>query len=91
MRLIWMFLPISISACSASPLAPDQIDPEKSFIGPNGGPAYMMACDWGQAKCFKRAREICPSGYTIFDSISDSTADFPFHYIAYECKPSPPR
>jgi hypothetical protein len=89
MRFNWVFLVVSISACTST--SPSQINPSPSFIGPNGGTAYLMRCvwsdaAWGVAPCYKRAREVCPSGYTIFDSIDDSNNGTSFHFIAYECK-----
>ena len=88
MRFIWVFLVVASSACSGLPgsTGPNTIDPGSSFIGPNGGPAYLMPCFWSSRECYKRAREVCPSGYTIFDSIDDSNHGSSGHYIAYECK-----
>ena len=63
-------------------LDPKNVDPSYRFVGPDGGTAYLMQCFDGVG-CYKRAREVCPGGYTIFDSI-DTTGGG--HYIAYECK-----
>ena len=89
MRFIWVSLVVSISACTS--IAPNPPEPSPSFIGPNGGTAYLMRCVWsdavwGVAVCYKKAREVCPSGYTVFDSIDDTNNGTSFHYIAYECK-----
>lgn len=84
MRFIWVLLVVSISACAS--VRPNQIDPSRTFIGPSGGTAYIMQCFWNDASCYKKAREVCPSGYTIFDSIDDTNSGTSFHYIAYECK-----
>ena len=49
------------------------INPEQ-FVGPNGKSAYAMDCA-GMSKtvagCYKKAGEICPSGYNV---ISQSAA-----------------
>jgi len=81
------------SACSAlptAPLDPKHIDPSFHFMGPSGGDAYLMQCFDGVG-CYRRARELCSNGYTIFDSIDSAGggAGFPVesgHYIALECK-----
>src|SRR5262245_35581197 len=67
MRFISLFLAASVSACSGLPgsLGPD---PGSSFIGPSGGTAYLMFCGMKLVECYKKARDVCPSGYTIFDS-----------------------
>jgi len=92
-RLLAILLVIGLSACASSlPIAqldPHNIDPSAQFIGPSGGAAYLMTCFDGVG-CYKRAREVCSGGYTIFDSIDTSGGTGGMtsssHYIAFECK-----
>jgi hypothetical protein len=95
MRLIVILFLAVLSACSSAlpmaPLDPQHIDPSVQFDGPNGGAAHLMQCFDGVG-CYKRARDVCPGGHTIFDSIdrsSGGSSGFSVstaHYIAFECK-----
>ena len=73
------------------------IDPQQ-FVGPNGRTAYSMRCS-GMGRtldaCYKKAGEVCPSGYTIIDRASGTVAvpvygggivAAPQHNLAIECK-----
>ena len=73
------------------------IDPQQ-FVGPNGRTAYSMQCS-GMGRtlhaCYRKAGEICPSGYTIIDRASGTVAvpvygggvvAAPDYNIAIECK-----
>lgn len=55
---------------------------DDAFITPSGKKGVAMNCSYGfsagQIKCFKRASEICPSGYKVLD-------DNEYHFMA-ECK-----
>ena len=94
---------VLLSACATPPTAPSDpkhVDPSTSFVGPNGGAAYLMECfnglqDTNSAYgCYQRAKDACPNGYTIFDSIDkvdgsvSSGSGFvnSSHSIAFECK-----
>jgi hypothetical protein len=52
------------------------IDP-REFSGPNGRTAYYMKCS-GMGRtmdaCYKKAGELCPSGYSIIERGSDLAA-----------------
>ena len=64
MRLAIFVFPVLLAACSVSP---------RQFIGPNGGTAYSMRCSGGGRSlddCYRKAGEICPSGYAIIDRSS---------------------
>jgi hypothetical protein len=97
MRMICALVVVLVSACTTSlpiaPLDPKHLDQSPSFIGPNGGAAYLMQCFDGVG-CYQRAREACANGYTIFDSIDNTSGTVAngggfvgsAHYIAFECK-----
>jgi hypothetical protein len=76
MRVAGSFVVVLLSACATSlptaPLAPKDLDQEKSFVGPNARSAYLRQCFDGGA-CYRRAPEACPSGYLIFESIDDAS------------------
>jgi hypothetical protein len=97
MRVISSLVVVLLSACATPlptvPLDPKHLDQSTNFIGPNGGPAFLMQCFDGVA-CYQRAREACSNGYTIFDSIDSANGSITngggfvgsSHYIAFECK-----
>jgi hypothetical protein len=69
----------------------------KEFKGPNGNTAYSMRCSgMGRAldDCYKKAGELCPTGYNIIDRASSIVAipvsggvmATPQHNLAIECK-----
>jgi hypothetical protein len=74
-------------------LDPKHLDQSTTFVGPNGGTAYLMQC-FGGVGCYQRAREACSHGYMIFDSIDSANGSIANgggfvgsgHYIAFECK-----
>ncbi len=70
----------------------------KEFKGPNGKTAYSMMCS-GMGRtlddCYKKAGELCLSGYNIIDRASGTVAvpvsgggiiAAPQHHLAVECK-----
>ena len=76
---------------SCAPVKPQE------FKGPNGNTAYSMRCSgFGRTldECYKKAGELCPSGYTIIDRASGVVAvpykgsimAGPQHNLAIECK-----
>jgi hypothetical protein len=91
------FLAVLLSACATplptAPLDPKHPDPSTTFVGPNGGTAYLMQCFDGVG-CYQRASETCANGYVIFDSIDSASGSITGgnglvgsnHYIAFECK-----
>jgi len=97
MRVVSSLIIVLLSACATSlptaPLDPKHLDQSTSFIGPNGGTAYLMQCFDGVG-CYQRAREACTNGYTIFDSIDSAGGNITNgsglvgsgHYISFECK-----
>jgi hypothetical protein len=97
MRVIGSLVVVLLSACASSlpraPLDPKHLDQSTNFVGPSGGTAYLMQCFDGVG-CYQRAREVCPNGYMIFDSIDSATGSVTGgsgsvasnHYIAFECK-----
>jgi hypothetical protein len=88
-RIGYIAFPLLLAACAA-------IEPQQ-FVGPNGKTAYSMRCS-GMGRtldaCYKKAGEICPSGYTIVDRASGTVAAVygggivaaPRHNLAVECK-----
>jgi hypothetical protein len=78
---------------SYAPLDPNHLDQTPSFIGPNGGTAYLMQC-FDSVGCYQRARQACSNDYVIFDSIDNASGNVASgggiigssHYIAFECK-----
>jgi hypothetical protein len=89
MRILLVALLLLLTACSA-------IEPQQ-FVGPNGKIAYSMRCS-GMGRtldaCYKKASEICPSGYTVIDHATGTVAvpvnggiiAAPQHNLAIECK-----
>jgi hypothetical protein len=90
MKLRYLALVLLLTACAA-------IEPQQ-FVGPNGKTAYSMRCS-GMGRtldaCYKKAGEVCPSGYTIVDRRSGTIAvpvagggmmAAPQHNLAIECK-----
>jgi hypothetical protein len=96
MRVISLLIVVLLSACATplptAPLDPKHLEQSKTFVGPNGGTAYLMQCFDGVG-CYRRAREVCANGYTIFDSIDSAEGSITSgggligssHYIAFEC------
>jgi hypothetical protein len=97
MRVISSLVVVFLSACATSlpiaPLDPKHLEKAATFVGPNGGTAYLMQCFDGVG-CYQRAREVCSNGYMIFDSIDSTSGSVTTgsgsvsssHYIAFECK-----
>jgi hypothetical protein len=97
MRAITSLVVILLTACATAlptaPLDPKHLDQTGSFVGPNGGTAYLMQCFDGVG-CYQRASEACSHGYVIFDSIDNTNGAISSgsgfvgssHYIAFECK-----
>ena len=90
MKVTYLALMLLLTSCAA-------VEPQQ-FVGPNGKTAYSMRCS-GMGRtldaCYKKAGEICPSGYTIIDRASGTVAvpvyggsimAAPQHYLAIECK-----
>ena len=90
MKVRYLALVLLLTACAA-------IEPQQ-FVGPNGKTAYSMRCS-GMGRtldaCYKKACEVCPSGYTIVDRASGTIAvpvtgggmiAAPQHNLAIECK-----
>lgn len=84
------FLTLALASCAS-------ITPQH-FVGPNGKVAYSMSCS-GMGRtldaCYKKAGEVCPSGYSIVDRASGTvgiqmsgggTLITPQHSLAIECK-----
>lgn len=69
--------------------------PEK-FVGPNSRDAYSMSCGGDPTDCYKKASQLCPSGYQIINSTSSSqlvtntytkqSISIPRTNVAIECK-----
>jgi hypothetical protein len=36
-----------------------------SVMGPNGQPAYVLGCGNGEVACYRKAAELCPTGYAV--------------------------
>jgi hypothetical protein len=97
MRAMTSLVVILLTACATAlptaPLDPKHLDQTSSFVGPNGGTAYLMQCSDGVG-CYQRASEVCSNGYVIFDSIDSTNGAISSgsgfvgseHYIAFECK-----
>src|SRR2546428_7510503 len=90
MRLVALVAVLLLVSCAS-------IDPQE-FRGPSGKTAYSMRCS-GMGRtldaCYKKAGEVCPSGYTIVDRASGTIAvpvtgggmiAAPQHNLAIECK-----
>lgn len=89
MRILYVAIPLFLTAYAA-------IEPQQ-FVGPNGKTAYSMRCS-GMGRtldaCYKKAGEVCSSGYTIIDRASGTVAvpvnggimAAPQHNLAIECK-----
>lgn len=84
-RLIgWVALLVALSACVA-------VD---SFKGPNGRDAYSMQCGNDSGACYRRAGEVCPSGYDILNQQTGTAAvpvqggifAVPQYSLQIECK-----
>ena len=90
MKVRYLALVLLLTACAA-------IEPQQ-FVGPNGKTAYSIRCsgmDRTLDACYKKAGEVCPSGYTIVDRASGTIAvpvtgggmiAAPQHNLAIECK-----
>lgn len=91
MRLLSVLtlIPVLVSCAEIQP---------KEFRGTNGKTAYSMKCS-GMGRtlddCYKKAGELCPSGYNIIDRASSIVAipagdggiiATPVHNLAIECK-----
>lgn len=89
MRVIYIAFSIFLTSCAT--IAPQQ------FVGPNGKIAYSMECS-GMGRtldaCYKKAGEICTSGYTIVNlasgtvgvPVNGGTIMAPEYNLAIECK-----
>ena len=88
-KLLIIISILLVASCAA-------VTPEK-FVGPDGKTAYSMKCSgMGRTldKCYKKAGEVCPQGYTIIDLTSGTVAvpvngsfmAAPTHNMAIECK-----
>lgn len=82
---------VSFLLMSCAPIEPEE------FRGPSGKAAYSMKCSgFGRTldACYKKAGELCPSGYTVVDRASGMVAvptsggimAAPQHNLAIECK-----
>jgi hypothetical protein len=76
MREIALIAILLLTACSIK---------AKPFVGPSGGTAYSMECD-ELDECYKKAREMCPSGYAIIDRATEPIGSTAEHTLAIECK-----
>lgn len=89
MRIIALIVSLLLVSCAS-------IDPQE-FRGPSGKTAYSMRCS-GMGRtldaCYKKAGDLCPSGYSIIDRSSTVVAvpmsggimAAPQHNLAIECK-----
>lgn len=89
MRILFIGLILLMASCAS-------VNPQE-FRGPNGKPAYSMKCS-GLGRtlddCYKKAGEVCNSGYNIIDRASGTVAvptrggilAAPQHTLAIECK-----
>jgi hypothetical protein len=90
MRKLIVIMVVLMTGCAS-------IEPSQ-FVGPNGKTAYSMDCS-GMGRtldaCYKKAGEICPSGYLIVNSASGTVGVplanggvliAPQHNLAIECK-----
>ena len=89
MRILYAPLFLLLASCAS-------IEPQE-FKGPSGKSAYSMKCS-GMGRtlddCYKKAGEVCPSGYNIIDRASSIAAipvrggllAAPQHNLAVECK-----
>lgn len=88
----WKVYLAALILTSCASITPQQ------FVGPNGHTAYSMRCS-GMGRtldaCYKKAGEICPSGYTIIDKTSglvggpNGNGGFSLatqYHLAIECK-----
>lgn len=85
---------LALSGCAA--LERDVVT--ASFIGPSQQPAYMMTCSGGGRslpKCYAKASELCPSGYSVvsqntssmaFTSPQGKVSSIPLRELVIECK-----
>ena len=81
-----LLVPVLLAACAV---------PVQEFRGPNGNTAYSMKCGSEVARCYQKAGEICPTGYTIIDRATGTVGGplasgamiaTPQHNLAIECK-----
>jgi hypothetical protein len=92
-----MHLRIMLFVAAASILTGCAAIEPQQFVGPNGKTAFSMRCS-GMGRtldaCYKKAGEICPTGYAIIDRASSvvgvpvngGTMLAPQHNVAIECK-----
>lgn len=85
-------IPLALLLVSCASVQPQE------FKGPNGKTAYSMKCSgMGRTldECYKKAGELCPSGYNIIDRASGTVGVpvrgggmivAPQHNLAVECK-----
>lgn len=87
MRKLIVIMAVLMVGCAS--IVPSQ------FVGPNGKTAYSMECGGQLDACYKKAGELCPSGYLIVNSASGTVGVplanggvliAPTHNIAIECK-----
>ena len=85
---IWVLAMILVLTSCAS------VDVQQ-FVGPNGTTAYSLKCHSALDACYKKAGEICPSGYSIIDRATGTvavpvygggTVAAPQHNLVIECK-----
>ena len=74
-----VIIALLLPACSSNPPAP--------FPGPHGRAAYGVRCGGtlgnSLERCYRRAAELCPSGYTVVDRTSEDSA---VEKMVVECK-----
>lgn len=69
MRFAALVIVVVLASCA-------QIEP-REFQGPNGKTAYYMRCSGAgrtMDACYKKAGELCPTGYNIIERGSDLVA-----------------
>ena len=84
--IVW-FIPFLVFLAACASIQP------VAFKGPNGDTVYSMRCN-GMGRtlddCYKKASELCPSGYSIVDRESSVVGMggivVPHYRLAIECK-----
>jgi hypothetical protein len=54
--------------------------------GPDGQEQYVLECDSGITRCYRRAATICPNGYTVTDKTDETAFVFRRFNMMIKCK-----
>lgn len=82
MKLCIVGIALALTGCAGNPPVP--------FAGPSGNPAYSLGCGGlgnSLARCYRRAAELCPTGYGVVDRNSVYDGTVISHQLVVECKP----